>query len=370
MVKVSTIDKKEEARLRKVAKATGKKFGELKKLFTELRTTTASDRLAVNQVVNQLRRELTPRRNNFVGKRKPEAIEGIIIGDSGIWDKIEQIRKKAKAFIKKYGRQAAEDEQLINSNNQILDTREKIYGRDNPKYLEPLPEDLAVLERTLFGIFTKKDGKYEYKFTTLKTTNNALAKAWTNVKFFIMCTTNALVTEEAGEYKMSSSNAKETRTVFRAGKELLKEDTVEKMLEKALEFTDINKVEEHFKTFKDAWDRRIALRGMVTWINRDRPTPWGAVWAGLADTDLGYDTDYQVRLLIPAQVPTNFGEGSEVIVLGRTRRTKTRDQDSGKLVPGDVIVDVRGIYPIPGLTTETTSSKEYTSDEEIEGWFD
>jgi len=369
LIKVSTITEKEEARLRKVAKATGKTFGELKKLFTELRATTTSDRLAVNQVVNQLRRERTPRRNNFVGKRKPEAIEGIIIGDSGIWDKIEQIRKKAKAFIKKYGRQAAEDEQLINSNNQILDTREKIYGRDNPKYLEPLPEDLAVLERTLFGVFTKK-GENKYKFATLKTTNNTLAKAWTNVKFFTPCTTNALVTEEAGEYQMSSSNAKETRTVFRASKKPWETGVIEKLLEELLDYTDINKVEEHFKTFKDAWDRKIALRGMVTWINRDRPTPWGAVWAGLADTDLGYDTDYQVRLLIPAQVPTSFGEGSEVIVLGRTRRTKTRDQDSGKLVPGDVIVDVRGIYPLPGLTTETTSSKEYTSDEEIEGWFD
>ena len=68
----------------------------------------------------------------------------------------------------------------------------------------------------------------------------------------------------------------------------------------------------------------------------------------------------------------DFGEGSEIIIFGKTKVSKYRDRDSGELVEGDVIVDVHGIYPIPGLSTSREASIPETLEDEteIEGWLD
>lgn len=376
----SEIDKSEYKRLERISKATGTSMDELLKQFeSEYKTLVAGEtkgnleRLAVNAIVNAKRRENV--KQSFMPRNKPELVSGFIWGETGCIDKAEITRRQAKGYVKREGRQAAIDAQLIDGDNHVLDQRQKIYGRENPHYLEALPENLKLLSRTLFGIW-RLNGSETFKFGTIHTEDNKLATAWDTVRRFRPCTTYAIIKENDGDMKMNSSGAEGTETVFRAIQEdwdilSIIEDVFGwgKSKDKT-KFTPLNKIEQHFETFKDAWDRFIVVRGVVGWINLDRLTPWGSVWASLIDSDLGYEADYRVRILIPDHVKINFGEGSEVIVLGKTKRSKYRDDD-GNLVDGDVIINVWGIYPIPGLTTELGEPKaELSSDEQIEGWFE
>jgi len=92
---------------------------------------------------------------------------------------------------------------------------------------------------------------------------------------------------------------------------------------------------------------------------------------GLMDPEAGFESEYQVRVQIPPHLTIDFGEQSEIIVFGRTKRSNIRDEESGKWLPeGDVIVSAFGLWPIPGLTTPKETSKVETlaDEEEIEGW--
>jgi len=138
-------------------------------------------------------------------------------------------------------------------------------------------------------------------------------------------------------------------------------ETVEKQI------TPIEKIEEVHNATKDVWDRRIIIRGAVTWVSIDRPTPFGSIWMQVMDPD---NEENVVRCMIPEHLSIDFGEGSEIIIFGKTKVSKYRDKDSGELVEGDVIVDVHGIYPIPGLSTSREASIPETLEDEteIEGW--
>jgi len=133
------------------------------------------------------------------------------------------------------------------------------------------------------------------------------------------------------------------------------------------QITDIASVPEHYEAYKDAWDRKIFLKGMIGWQNLERTDYFGRRSALLVDP---LNPDVSVRMEIPAHVSITWGEGSEVIVLGKTRQSMYRDPETQNLEPGDIVVSVFGIFPIPGMTTDLESTPEVTSDEEIDGWLD
>jgi len=328
----------------------------------------AQQRIAVNKVMNYYRVEVAKKERPLTkaGKYPVKQIVGFNVGDMGIFDKVQVIRDKIKKFIENNSMEAAIEQQLINGDGQILDQRPKIYGRDNPNYLHPLDPNLKVRSRTLLG-FWRINGDKTWKYGTIQTDDNALAKGWDKVKFFTPCQTFASIREEGpATLTMGSSSAKETLTVFKAVKE---EIDVQSVIMDSLkkQFTEINEVEKLHETFKDAWDRKIFLHGVVAWINLERPTPFGSVYAGLMDPDEGLEAEQYVRILIPDHIKVDFGEGSEIVVFGKTRRSKTRNEE-GKLVDGDVIVDVHGIYPVPGLATVRESSTPLSEEQEIDGW--
>jgi len=285
-------------------------------------------------------------------------------------DRAQEIRNKAKRYIDKNSIQAALDAQLVDGDNKVLDTRETIFGNENPGYLEPLDPKLKVRSKILFGFF-RKNGQSKFKFTTWQTSDNKLARAWNQVPFFRHCQSFGIVKEDsATEMRLNASTAEATTSIFKAVAEELDitkiiTDTIGK------QFTSIAAVPEHYKDYKDAWDRKIFVRGVVSWINLDRPTPWNAVWVGLMDSEEGLEGESQVRILVPEHIAIDFGEGSEVIVFGKTRQQSWIDKDTDEKVKGDVTIDVFGIYPIPGLTTPKEPSVETLEDEEeVIGWID
>lgn len=375
------ISNKEKIRLEKIAKQNKVTVAIINKEYEEEYNTLKErgveeniDRLAVNAVLNRYRRKKQKQSATWQPKAKAEAVYGFIVGDMGMRDRAEEIRRKCKRYIEAEGVQAAIDAQLINGDNRILDTRETIYGRENPNYLEPLDKEIKgkiittkIRSRVLFGFF-RKNGSKVFKFTSLQTSDNKLAKAWDKIKFFTPCQTFAIVKEEDNtDMKLNSSQAEGTTTIFKA----LKEDwDIDKIIMDSIktQLTKIQNVEKHFDSFKDVWDRRIFLRGVVAWINTDRPSPWGSINMSLMDSE---DEEATVKVQIGKAVPIDFGELSEVIVFGRTNEDKYRDKETGKLEVAGIRVNAFGVYPIPGLITPKDAGEvEDVDEEEIEGWLD
>ena len=376
-IKISTsLSKVELKRLQDLATRNKVPFKEVMERFKEAKKTISNDRLAVTSVMNSYRREKS---FQLVGKKgNIQVLYGFIVGDLGLFDRAEMIRNQVKSYIRKEGIEAAREAQLIDGDNRILDQRAQIYGRENPNYLEVLPPELHLRSRTLLMI-ARKNGDKAFKLGSIHTEDNRLARAWDKVKFYTPCQVPINLKEEIedrktkegkvvifGDFKANSSSAQETTSIFKA----VKEDwNVDKILMETVEkqITPIEKIEEVHNATKDVWDRRIIIRGAVTWVSIDRPTPFGSIWMQVMDPD---NEENVVRCMIPEHLSIDFGEGSEIIIFGKTKVSKYRDKDSGELVEGDVIVDVHGIYPIPGLSTSREASIPETLEDEteIEGW--
>ena len=376
-IKISTsLSKVELKRLQDLATRNKVPVKEVMERFKEAKKTISNDRLAVTSVMNSYRREKS---FQLVGKKgNIQVLYGFIVGDLGLFDRAEMIRNQVKSYIRKEGIEAAREAQLIDGDNRILDQRAQIYGRENPNYLEVLPPELHLRSRTLLMI-ARKNGDKAFKLGSIHTEDNRLARAWDKVKFYTPCQVPINLKEEIedrktkegkvvifGDFKANSSSAQETTSVFKA----VKEDwDVDKILMETVEkqITPIEKIEEVHNATKDVWDRRIIIRGAVTWVSIDRPTPFGSIWMQVMDPD---NEENVVRCMIPEHLSIDFGEGSEIIIFGKTKVSKYRDKDSGELVEGDVIVDVHGIYPIPGLSTSREASIPETLEDEteIEGW--
>ena len=376
-IKISTsLSKVELKRLQDLATRNKVPFKEVMERFKEAKKTISNDRLAVTSVMNSYRREKS---FQLVGKKgNIQVLYGFIVGDLGLFDRAEMIRNQVKSYIRKEGIEAAREAQLIDGDNRILDQRAQIYGRENPNYLEVLPPELHLRSRTLLMI-ARKNGDKTFKLGSIHTEDNRLARAWDKVKFYTPCQVPINLKEEIedrktkegkvvifGDFKANSSSAQETTSIFKA----VKEDwDVDKILMETVEkqITPIEKIEEVHNATKDVWDRRIIIRGAVTWVSIDRPTPFGSIWMQVMDPD---NEENVVRCMIPEHLSIDFGEGSEIIIFGKTKVSKYRDKDSGELVEGDVIVDVHGIYPIPGLSTSREASIPETLEDEteIEGW--
>ena len=301
------------------------------------------------------------------GRTKPEIIYGFLTGDRGMWDTAEQIRKTAKRYVDNNGRQAAIDAQLINGDNQVLDTRAQVFGRENDDYLQPLDPALKIRSRTMYGCF-RRNGDTKYRFGSIQTNDNALAWAWRQVPMYTPLQVPGIVKEEsATDLRINSSKGEDTTSIFKGVDEDL---DINKIILDTIgkQYTALDRVEDHYEAFKDAWDRRIFLRGVVSWINIDRPTSWGAIYIGLMDPD---NEDVQVRLLVPEHVPIDFGELSEVITVpGKTKRSRYMDQETQKWEDGDVIVDAFGLYALPEFRTPKDVGLPETleDEEELEGW--
>jgi len=376
-IKISTsLSKVELKRLQDLAARNKVPVEEVMERFKEAKKTISNDRLAVTNVMNSYRREKS---FQLVGKKgNIQVLYGFIVGDLGLFDRAEMIRNQVKSYIRKEGIEAAREAQLIDGDNRILDQRAQIYGRENPNYLEVLPPELHLRSRTLLMI-ARKNGDKTFKLGSIHTEDNRLARAWDKVKFYTPCQVPINLKEEIedrktkegkvvifGDFKANSSSAQETTSIFKA----VKEDwDVDKILMETVEkqITPIEKIEEVHNATKDVWDRRIIIRGAVTWVSIDRPTPFGSIWMQVMDPD---NEENVVRCMIPEHLSIDFGEGSEIIIFGKTKVSKYRDKDSGELVEGDVIVDVHGIYPIPGLSTSREASIPETLEDEteIEGW--
>lgn len=347
------------------------------------------DRMVVNVIMNEARR-IKQRQNFSKNKKKSETttVYGFVVGTRGIWDKADTIRRAAKKVIEKEGMEAAKEQGFINGDNQILDKRDKIYGRPNPNVGKPLPENLHVLDLILYGFF-RHNGSKDYKFTTLQTSDNRLARGWDKDivqkgRYYTPAQITVIIDQElADEMTLKSSSAEDTISQFKALdekmdiKEVIDQALAERKVKKDKEeitvkekWTPISGVERYYEMTKDAWDRKVFVKGVVTYVNVDRPDGIGRITMGLMNPDNEEDT---IRVRInPQTTDINFGELSEVYVMGKPERSKYKDQEAGgALVDGDVVIDAFAIYPVVKTPRSGGSAENFPEEGQVvDGWLE
>jgi len=339
--------------------------------------------LALNQTSVAINKKLKAK--DFVPKNSAKAIVGFIVGDGGLYDKIANMKVAAKNYISKHSvAEARHSHEImtkqgpktippyINEKNEILDQREKIFGKPNDGYLKPLKANAKDSSRTLY-VVARISGKDEFIFTTLQSNDDKLCKGWNNIKFFTPMTTfvnvkgEAKEEGEASDITFSSSSAEDTMTIFRALKdeELDVAEIFAKIYENQL--TKLADLESEHELVKDAWDRKFFVKGIVSSVDTEHTDYYGRYKMRLIDPE---DNGVEIVVKIPKQVPINFGEGSTVVVLGKSERFVRKEDD--KWVDGDVGLVAYGIYAIPDLATPAENIEDQPLDEgtPINGWED
>jgi len=321
------------------------------------------EKVVLNAVMSHLRvRSVSSGRKSKLGN-----FLGFMIGDMGMRDIAEEMRNRVEREIRRYGFDYVKEQGMVDDEGNVLDFREKVFGQPNPNKGEVLPENKHIRSHNLWMIAKTADSdKFELAF--MQTNNNALALAWNQLPPFQWVTFPALIqSHDSTGYKLSGSTAKATKTVFKAVK---CDRSVYEVFEEVMgpHVTPINKIEDHYEATKDAWDRWVVTYGIISNLNTDRETFFG-VPGLLIDADEGYEPENQIRFYVPMHVPVNCGVFSEVYLFGRPRRAKYRDQESGELVDGDVVVDAFGILPNPlFMVGKDEAVLEDEEEEEIDGF--
>jgi len=322
---------------------------------------------AISGVKNEIRKDV--KRAAFVPKAEASPVIGFIVADTGLWDKIGNMIAAAQAYVKKTSIAIAVRDQYINGDGQVLDRRKKIFGRDNKDYLKPLKEKVVDSSRTLGLIARIADGT-DYKYGTIQTNDGPLARGWSKVRFFTPCQTFGIVKDnpKEGFFKLNSSQAEETTSIFKAVKEDIDVNAIfHQVIDPQL--TAITAVERTYELIKEAYDRTLFVQGTVAWIARDRPNNWGAIRMGLMDDD-----GNEIVVSIPEYIGKDFGELSKLIVIAKPDRgdlkvvddeTKKTTWEKGK---GDVYLQALGIYVVERTPEDVYSADELGDTEEIEGW--
>jgi len=322
---------------------------------------------AISGVKNEIRKDV--KRAAFVPKAEASPVIGFIVADTGLWDKIGNMIAAAQAYVKKTSIAIAVRDQYINGDGQVLDRRKKIFGRDNDDYLKPLKEKVVDSSRTL-GLIARIGDGTDYKYGTIQTNDGPLARGWSKVRFFTPCQTFGIVKDnpKEGFFKLNSSQAEETTSIFKAVKEDIDVNAIfHQVIDPQL--TAITAVERTYELIKEAYDRTLFVQGTVAWIARDRPNNWGAIRMGLMDDD-----GNEIVVSIPEYISKDFGELSKVIVIAKPDRgdlkvvddeTKKTTWEKGK---GDVYLQALGIYVVERTPEDVYSADALGDTKEIEGW--
>jgi hypothetical protein len=368
------------------------------------------EKLAYNGVLNLVRKKTKPK-VDYVPKAKAEQALVFVIGDSGSFDKVEMLVGIARRYGTKNGLAAAVQAKLINKDSEPIDTRDTVFGKPNDQYGKPLghrdKDGNFILNhersRTL-DLIGKLPNEEEWKLGTIQTNDNQLALGWGKVRFGVLASIFGIIKENNPKplteeekatmseeeqvayyknaeknFKLNSSNAEDTRSIFHA----VHEDHIDfdeiYMRVVGPKLTEIGEIPREYELLpktpkgKPLWDHRFYVKGTVSWIARDRRSPIGTINMGLWNPETGAEIVVQ----IPEQLAADFGENSEIIVDCKLEKGDLRvDGEGGKAEylkgEGAVRLDALGFYKIKGMTTpaETSSPEGLGEEAEINGWMD
>ena len=351
------------------------------------------EQLALNGVLNSFRREI--KKKEFTPTNTAKQVVGFITADGGIYDKLAIMRSVASNKAQKDGPVAAQEEGLVNADNKVLDTRQKIFGKPNANFGKPLKEREHDMSRTL-DVIVRVNGSTEWVYTTIQSNDPATIRGWDRVRFMKLAQTFANVktvvtnklskaelaemdeeaikawNDEHSATQLSSSQAKDTPSTWKAvvddsiNVEQVFFDVTDKML---TPMQDIDAIHEEIKNAKGRcpFDKRFFVDGIVTWINRDRPDYFGRITMGLMSME---DESVEIRVKIPKTLPIEFGEQSEVRVIGKSMYFQQKDEANDTWVNADTGLEALAIVVKMAAPKDNTQDEQTGEVAAIIGWED
>ena len=286
--------------------------------------------------------------------------EGMIIAVGDTIDTVARIRATAKQLFKENPQQTIA-KGVTNEDGVPLDTREKwSSGQENRGFGKPLPEHNFL--KTIFGVTKKKNVEEDAKVFTLNLSGEIARDDDVPISKPVLfrAIDKTLPEDKERSYKLNSS-------VFT---DFIVDETI-----KMPEIFDLinnycgdmkvklSGLDEYHDLNEKDYSRLVIIEGDVTSMVLE-PTSVGSRRLVIDDEQDEIDIESPgTTCWVPERIDIDFAEQSRVIILGRTARGKKLDDQGNQTEePGDVMINVYGLYVIPEYKI-TPNVKELVEEE-------
>jgi len=284
--------------------------------------------------------------------------EGFILGISDCVDILAKRRREAKELYKT-DPQLAVTQGTTNEEGIPLETKETWPdGRAYQQYGKPLPEHNYL--RNVFGIAKKVNSEESASFFTMvlngEKAQNDLIPVFNSIRFSAI--------DKGTENNVKKLNPS-TFTNFLVDDSL--NIPIEETLKQYQTVIGISELESYHNINKEDFNRLAVVEGDVSLMNLE-PTLFGSRIMILEDSNANLE-DLNAKSLtcwIPERVKLNFGEGSKVLVVGRTAQGKKKDEQGNVTDElGDVTLNAFGVFAIPKYKIELPTGIQPITELEI-----
>jgi hypothetical protein len=318
-------------------------------IATEMSKRTArgiDERTALEAVVRSLRAQLRGERLSTAAH-----FNGYILGDRGVYDRVQRLRNEALAAFQRDAKQAMMDGLIDMSPSGdpiVLDTRDTMFGRPNARKGKPLmPEN----NRTIYGVAVKRDDSSGLPKIFRLSVRNSVATDQTP-PLYKPVTFRANIGEESAELNLRHSN----RTRWRSYDGEIKpiEEVLDSPLLDGYAFK-LNKLEDAAQKCDGDWSFFVASVGDVLAIGNK--TDRGSLALTITDDSLGPEETRTVWVPEHLADSIDFGVGSRIVTFGRVRESSYQDAVTWN-------INADGVYAIPELRTDPGSVFEDQDEDE------
>ena len=293
-----SVEKKVKERLDKLAEETGFPIEEILEIYNE-KLSILKEKYQKKEV-----RPLACRQTVIAVKWTIKQLKDVppryiyIVGDSGVRDRVEDIRRKAYRLWEQEPEKAVA-QGLMTPDGMVIDTRKKVWGKDNPNYGMPLPDNIHAYERHLVGIVSDTPDFEECQIGVIRAYDKRVeelktVKLWRTYSFRAREKTTEDSTERVFNYNVG------TRFI-----EIPNPYEPEELLNK-IEIYEVNNVPSLFKAYQKKKKRPIVPVNVIVW----------RVSEGKNNVFVEPDSTDTV-IMFPNFIPVNFTEGMEVVFFGR-----------------------------------------------------
>jgi len=318
--------------LKSWTKKIGRTQAELLKEYTEKFVPMAKQE-DPNRTVSQIRRRaLRLQKNHYmriygtIKRSRAVLFRGFIEGEF-VQDRVEVLKRIAESYKADEEKRAAAIEAGILSEDGIpLDTRVTVRGRANPNFGKPLANAPPQIVRNFYGFVKDENDQWrEFRMT-----------AWEEIAEKLSCV-------HLSPVEFRAIQKLDTEPLLLNASRLTK--FIEIKDDPKWNYEEIIREHGRFKTLADLPEilsrkgERI-FRFEVTVLNLNLETAGPNKIAYVADDTIGFP-DEQVTVFIPPTVPIEFGDDSDIYLLGRVGRDRR----------GQPTISAIGILPLAGRTT-------------------
>ena len=271
--------------------------------------------------------------------------EGMVIGVGDVFDTVKKIRTTGMDAFRE-NPQSAIELGITDKDGNPLDTRQTFStGRENRSFGKQLPEHSYI--RNIVGVALRSNVKEAPKMFTM--TLNGEKAEHCDIDMFNPVKFRAINKSEENSDMFVLNGS--TVTKFDVSDKIEMPNAMD-VLKKFCNnmFVPINKLDEYHNANKEDFNRLALIEGDVSMLSNE-PTSVGNKMMIIEDMEESMN-DIEARGItcwVPKNIEFNFGEGSKVIVVGKTSQGKSRENPNEL---GDVMVNVLGIYAIPEFKVE------------------